>query len=1419
MTSPGGASAGNLYADIHPDASQFAARLRAAVLPAARSVGDDIATAITAGINTQVPDTIRDAIRDGGRKALPVATAAGRKIGAAIKGQIDAALRGGFDINVDADTRNAHTAIGNIRRELRSISGTTIDITAKVKGAAAVKRLADNVTALRAVATPPITIDINANVTGSVADIRRLDTAVRSLRTQAGTPIDIDVTANLTAPIADVNRLARDLRSLNRTGSIHLTVRVDVQPPGVTAQLIAIHGILTSLRRMNVRAGVNIATGSSRGALQSLIALAIGIGPAIVPAAAAATAAIAAIGPAALLAGAGIATLVVAFSGVFDAVKALGAAEAKSAKTGATAANQRRQIASAQDAVRDANRGVTEAERDLTRAQADALRVAQDLNRAREEARDALEDLDSAVKNNSLSIRQANLDLADAELALQKVQNLDVNDRRRIEAQLEYDRARQQVDDLTIRQGRLKEEQEAASKAGIDGSEQVRAAQERIADSQERVRDAELALTRAREQAVAAQRNLQTALVTTGSTGGSAMDTLREKMAALTPAGQEFARFLHSLRPAFMQIKAAAEGGLFPGLQRGMEAMLPVLPQIVTFVGRVASAMGRMFEAAGKALASPFWQRFFDQMGQLAGPMFDRFGRILGAVAEGIGSLILAFAPLSLDMFDGIARAAEVFAKWAAGLADNPQFQAFLEYVRANGPQLTALFGQLAVLLIQLGIALAPLGQIVLTGLVDGLTWLNQQDPATILGIAGAVAALFAAFAGGPIALAVAATLIAGFFTHLYQESETFRNTVTTVWNGIKSVVQSAWNDFVKPALDLWLEKMRALGAVIAEFWEQKLKPAVEYIGREFGWLKDEILQPLFTAWLWWMDKVGTGVVWLWKNVLVPFVTVVGAVIKVWWENVVKPALTWIKEYVETKLGPAFLWLWRNVIEPGWTGIQLVIGAAWASIQVVFGLIQIGLKVVGAWFGWLYDSVVKPVWEKIRPIFELFGSFISTHVAPKFAAAVDALGAIWGRLQEAARVPIRFIVETVLNNGLLAAYNFLADKFNVSPKNVRINIPGLSAPATNTTGSNLGSGGTRAIARAAGGPVWGPGSGTSDSIPAWLSNGEYVIPARIVAQYGVRFFDWLIGRNSQGAPGQISGAHGPGFADGGLVDWAKKAWATVTDPIGTLKAKALDLLGGVPGAGFAKDVAAGVGRHAIGGVLNWAKQAFEGLFFGADRGGTGNFATGKFQRSPHGWPARAYHTLSPNTAAALAFLLRGWGPPAFSDHFRVGPFDHPWGKAIDFMANSFTPGGLKRGNEAASWMINHPGVYGLKYVIWRRQVTSGEGWHPYSGDSPHTDHAHFSYFADGGPVQVPYLLRDGGGRIPPGLSLVDNRTARDEWMYNDAQNRALVGAATSATRRPSRDVHIYPQQVKFSIDDLRAEQARQDVLERVGRPY
>ncbi len=82
-----------------------------------------------------------------------------------------------------------------------------------------------------------------------------------------------------------------------------------------------------------------------------------------------------------------------------------------------------------------------------------------------------------------------------------------------------------------------------------------------------------------------------------------------------------------------------------------------------------------------------------------------------------------------------------------------------------------------------------------------------------------------------------------------------------------------------------------------------------------------------------------------------------------------------------------------------------------------------------------------------------------------------------------------------------------------------------------------------------GGPVKGPGSDSSDSIPALLSNNEFIIPAPIVRQFGVDYFE-RIRRGEAPMP--------QGFFLGGLVGkigsaikgGASKLWSAGTSAVG-----------------------------------------------------------------------------------------------------------------------------------------------------------------------------------------------------------------------------------------------------------------------------
>lgn len=89
-----------------------------------------------------------------------------------------------------------------------------------------------------------------------------------------------------------------------------------------------------------------------------------------------------------------------------------------------------------------------------------------------------------------------------------------------------------------------------------------------------------------------------------------------------------------------------------------------------------------------------------------------------------------------------------------------------------------------------------------------------------------------------------------------------------------------------------------------------------------------------------------------------------------------------------------------------------------------------------------------------------------------------------------------------------------------SVKNVKVDV---------RSGSQGTGGGRRTTDMATGGHVRGPGSGTSDSIPARLSNGEYVVKARSVRKYGTR----MLGAINEGR--YASGGLVRGFASGGYA--------------------------------------------------------------------------------------------------------------------------------------------------------------------------------------------------------------------------------------------------------------------------------------------
>jgi hypothetical protein len=169
-----------------------------------------------------------------------------------------------------------------------------------------------------------------------------------------------------------------------------------------------------------------------------------------------------------------------------------------------------------------------------------------------------------------------------------------------------------------------------------------------------------------------------------------------------------------------------------------------------------------------------------------------------------------------------------------------------------------------------------------------------------------------------------------------------------------------------------------------------------------------------------------------------------------------------------------------------------------------------------------------------------------------------------------------------------------------------------------------------AARKALGGPIFGPGTGTSDSIPALLSNGEHVITAREV---------------------QAAGGHGviqawrkslvQGFADGGAVS----GW---TIPVGlakeTLAGLEKRLTPTIPGPGGSVQRWAGLVAQALG-LLGQP-----GSLVGAvlqliqhESGGNPNAINLTDSNARAGHPSQGLMQTIPGTFAAYAGQFRGLG--------------------------------------------------------------------------------------------------------------------------------------------------------------------------------
>jgi TP901 family phage tail tape measure protein len=150
-----------------------------------------------------------------------------------------------------------------------------------------------------------------------------------------------------------------------------------------------------------------------------------------------------------------------------------------------------------------------------------------------------------------------------------------------------------------------------------------------------------------------------------------------------------------------------------------------------------------------------------------------------------------------------------------------------------------------------------------------------------------------------------------------------------------------------------------------------------------------------------------------------------------------------------------------------------------------------------------FDDMGQIIEDTPREVNVEFDSNISAarQALNEYIAKLDKLNGSTVTTSFELKYPAPGSLPIIINGSDVHLFRTALERGLITPHDFYKAVYGFDLSAFQSVGTTLG--------RAKGGIVLGPGSGTSDSIPAMLSNGEYVVRASAVNSYGLDFMNAL----------------------------------------------------------------------------------------------------------------------------------------------------------------------------------------------------------------------------------------------------------------------------------------------------------------------
>lgn len=607
--------------------------------------------------------------------------------------------------------------------------------------------------------------------------------------------------------------------------------------------------------------------------------------------------------------------------------------------------------------------------------------------------------------------------------------------------------------------------------------------------------------------------------------------------------------------------------------------------------------------------------------------------------------------------------------------------------------------------------------------------------------------------------------------------------------------------------------------------WLNTTKQGREVL-KKTGEVFQNVANGIGKAWNWLAGvakKVGSGISNAWQGLVNGFKTVgkwfksVGDGIARVWDKIKTPIVNTVKIILAIALFPlvaairTIMLLHDKLAGPvtrAWDKVSHAIRNAWQQInRHAIQPIKRGLKAVGDACNRLYTQYVRPAWDDITGIFHRAWAWIDRHVLAPFRRGMDSLGRsaqhmrdmvsrAWNAIKGAAAQPVRFVVNTVYMQGIRRVWDDVANA---------VGLKSLDLPAAHFARGGVASG-------------YAPGM---DSVHAMISPGEAIMVPEWVRAVGAdNIYRW----NAMARQGGVDairrdmGMGMPMFANGGIWNnlgaWWSRTWhggehvakqaahgvAHVAKSVGT---RAVDWLHGV--AGNVKDFLAGPGDwirahilnpvtkwlsgighgnwgriiaqlplhivHAmIGRVGSWADSIKAKLGFGKGgapvAGGTGGQYHGAVGGGVEQWRGTVLRVLKElhQPASWADTVLRRMNQESGGNPNAINNWDSNAAAGIPSqgLMQTIPPTFAAYAGPYASRGITDPlaNIYaGCNYAI--NRYGSLAGMNRPGG------------YKDGGIIpELTPTLYDKGGILPPGLTLVANRTGHPETVLNHTPGQA-----------------------------------------------